>query len=121
MKIDKIVSTSNDVRLNKAFVTVTKTNNRILWIDILKFTAIILVIWGHIIQYGYEDYLDNSVHQIIYSFHMPLFMMLSGFFGYSVLKLSYSQLLKKKFEQLIIPCIGVFVIACAIDVYQGGG
>lgn len=50
--------------------------NRILWLDALKCFAMFLVIWGHVIQYGVTDYLENDIHIGIYSFHMPLFMMI---------------------------------------------
>ena len=52
--------------------------NRILWLDALKCFAMFLVIWGHVIQYGVTDYLENDIHIGIYSFHMPLFFFLSG-------------------------------------------
>ena len=54
--------------------------NRILWLDALKCFAMFLVIWGHVIQYGVTDYLENDIHIGIYSFHMPLFFMVSGLF-----------------------------------------
>lgn len=48
------------------------------FLDILKAYAIILVVWGHCIQYGagqaYGDnnlYYENVVFQTIYSFYMP--------------------------------------------------
>lgn len=50
--------------------------NRILQIDVLKGFAILLVVLGHAI---YETYSENNiVFRMIYSFHMPLFMFLSG-------------------------------------------
>jgi len=36
--------------------------NRILWLDALKCFAMFLVIWGHVIQYGVTDYLENDIH-----------------------------------------------------------
>ena len=50
-------------------------------IDIAKGLAIILVVYGHLTQ-GYipDDHNWYRVsQQILYSFHMPLFMFLSGF------------------------------------------
>ena len=56
------------------------------WIDSVKGLAIFLVIVGHCID-GYRDagifkqYLleFNSLHNFIYSFHMPLFFIISGY------------------------------------------
>lgn len=58
--------------------------NRINWIDIAKGMAIIFVVIGHVVVsyhnvHLYEDsFLFNFSHQFVYSFHMALFMMLSG-------------------------------------------
>jgi len=68
--------------------------NRILWLDALKCFAMFLVIWGHVIQYGVTDYLENDIHIGIYSFHMPLFMMISGFFAGNIAKYSFGKFLK---------------------------
>lgn len=59
-------------------------NERIAWIDISKGFAIIFVVVGHVVQsyhnvHQYEDStLFNFSSQFVYSFHMALFMMLSG-------------------------------------------
>ena len=52
--------------------------------DIVKGAAIFLMIWGHCIQYcALKDisYMDDVMFKIIYSFHMPLFMLISGYFA----------------------------------------
>lgn len=57
---------------------------RIEWIDISKGVAIICVVIGHVVSSYHESgmYLNNTwwnfIHQFVYSFHMPLFMLLSG-------------------------------------------
>ena len=48
-------------------------NNRILWIDISKAIAIIAMIIGHTFPYG------SAIRNLIFSFHMPLFFILTGF------------------------------------------
>ena len=51
-----------------------KTNsNRIDTIDVAKGIGLILVIFGHFVTYG------GSVSIIVFSFHMPLFFILSGY------------------------------------------
>ena len=76
-------------------------------IDYLKGFTIILVILGHVVQYGHTDYDENVVYNIIYSFHMPLFMFLSGWvINYSLKKgVSFLTFIKKRFIGLMIPFI----------------
>lgn len=61
--------------------------------DVIRGFAIILVILGHCIQNGNgwdyfinSRYWSNKAYQFIYSFHMPLFMILAGWFAYFSLK-----------------------------------
>lgn len=48
------------------------------FLDIAKGLAIILVVVGHVIQGGAEKFDDLLWFRVIYSFHMPLFVFLSG-------------------------------------------
>ena len=78
-----------------------ENRKRLVSIDFLKGLAILLVVLGHSVQVltkkPFEDYLFN----FIYSFHMPLFMFLSGIVSYKVsVKL---EAISKRFYQLIIP------------------
>ena len=52
-------------------------SKRIEWIDIAKAISIILVIFGHAIKKTNWTHLDFIVYTI-YSFHMALFFVLSG-------------------------------------------
>lgn len=55
---------------------------RLASMDMLKGFAIILVIAGHAVQYLISGhYYDKEVYRLIYSFHMPLFMAITGFFA----------------------------------------
>lgn len=79
-------------------------NNRVGYYDIAKFFAIISVIYGHCIQhYLDKDPLYNPVYLFIYSFHMPLFMIISGYFSSNSLKLDLKSFIKKKSIQLLLP------------------
>lgn len=61
-----MIKVPNDYsRLNK--------NDRIAWIDIAKGITIILVIIGHVVPF------DSATRNVIFSFHMPLFFILSGY------------------------------------------
>lgn len=55
---------------------------RLASMDMLKGFAIIMVIAGHAVQYLISGhYYDKEVYRLIYSFHMPLFMAITGFFA----------------------------------------
>ena len=59
-------------------------------------------------------YEESICFQIIYSFHMPLFMVLSGYFASSSMKLGGAEFLTKKFRQLLLPCLSWGVICWLI-------
>ena len=79
--------------------------------DFLKLFAIFLVLWGHCIQHMKDTNTDEPVYLFIYSFHMPLFMMISGYFSISSLSMRIWPFLKKKFIQLLLPCLTWYVLA----------
>lgn len=89
--------------LSKA-INSPEMKKRDLNIDALKGITIILVVLGHAIiradVYSYipNSYLKHYVFLFIYSFHMPLFIFLSGFITYG-----RSLKLKDKFLRLIVP------------------
>lgn len=80
------------------------TKNRIAHLDLLKCFAIFMVLMGHCIQYFISgEYYNKVGYRIIYSFHMPLFMTLCGYFAWGSTKLTVAKFIKKKFYQLILP------------------
>lgn len=88
-------------------------NSRLYYIDNLKAFLIILVVLGHVIQTSDMDFDHNILFRYIYSFHMPLFMYVSGFVCY---KPSQSWgVLKKRFRQLMLPFLSwAFINACLV-------
>lgn len=91
---------------------------RILYIDILKLFTIYLVLWGHSIQH-FQPYCEKSyIFQTIYAFHMPLFMMLSGYFASSSMRLGFRDFFTKKFRQLLLPCLS-WAVACWLIITCG--
>ena len=79
---------------------------RNLLIDVLKGIATLAVLLGHAIQRGLMvGYENNIIFKIIYSFHMPLFILLSGFSLSKYTKEYNKSFLKKRFYRLIIPTI----------------
>lgn len=86
------------------------TSARNTTLDRAKGLAIFLVVWGHTIQYltpgASDEFYSDPAFKIIYSFHMPLFMAVSGFlFAASERKYPTRVLLKKRLERLLIPTV----------------
>lgn len=73
-------------------------------IDFLKGVLIILVILGHIIP---KPLNENLLRYIIYSFHMPIFIGISGFLTNEdkLQNLSIDKLISKYSHRIIIPSI----------------
>ena len=94
-----------------------KQRDRVL--DALKLFAIFLVLWGHCIQHLLSSNpSEEPLYRIIYSFHMPLFMALVGFFSGSLLKLDFRAMLLKKGRQLILPALTfgfIIFILCLLE------
>ncbi|ATA88879.1 acyltransferase [Capnocytophaga stomatis] len=76
-------------------------------IDLLKGVAIFLVVMGHAVQWlsGYDT--SNRLFIAIYSFHMPLFMFLSGFVSFNSRR---EVKLGKRFQVLVIPFFAWFLV-----------
>lgn len=96
--------------MNDNFLAVS----RVLWIDVVRGIMIILMIFGHNIQFGSgadildnQLFFDNLVFRFIYSFHIPCLMILSGyFFGFNINNLPPpKKMWKKRVQTVLIPTI----------------
>lgn len=93
------------------------------YINIVKGVAIFCMLWGHVIQccaQGTFDFFDNPVFKFIYSFHMPLFMLISGYlFYYSFKKRDLKELIIHRSKPLlwtIFACSAFnFIITSGLD------
>lgn len=87
----------------------SKTSKRNVVIDILKGIAVISVLLGHAIQrgLGMNGYVpfDNYIFKLIYTYHMPLFMILSGYALAQYTKKYDFKFLFKKTRRLLLPTI----------------
>lgn len=92
------------------------SQRRIELLDRLKGVAGILTLFGHVIIMGNGEvfretdlYFNDKVFQLIYSFHMPLFMLISGFlFGRSVRLYDRKKTAEQIFDKakkLIVPLL----------------
>ncbi|MGP7819146.1 acyltransferase family protein [Niallia sp. 01092] len=82
--------------------------------DNAKFLLIFFVVFGHFIQTFNEE--SNSIYalyKVIYTFHMPAFILISGFFAKGMYKQGYIQ---KYVKKLIIPYI-IFQLTYSIFYY----
>ena len=75
-----------------------KMEDRIDWIDVAKGIAIILVVAGHV---GYP----TMGKAVIYSFHMPLFFMASGFVLFRHPEHSIKELFIRLIRGIIVPYV----------------
>lgn len=87
-----------------------QTKKRIEYLDIARGIAIILMVIGHVVS-GYK-------RAIIFSFHMPLFIIISGFFFKSGrnIKEEIVNIIKK----LIIPYIVSIIIVHIVRIFVIG-
>lgn len=96
-------------------------------VDVARSIGIILVVLGHAfpdasLEGGIQNNVWRIVYHIIYSFHMPLFVFLSGFVSdvYSIDVCDCCNRVKKKFKRLMIPyfCWGILYIPFRILLAQ---
>ena len=98
------------------------------YVDSLKGLCIFLVIFGHCLQYGSGavflsdgEYWDNLGMKFIYSFHMPLFMAISGYlFAFSLSKYGPVEVCKRRIIKLIKPIMLWALFLTALNVHGGG-
>lgn len=79
--------------------------------DFIKGYAIWVVAMGHTVQACVPDWSESALGRAIVMFHMPLFMVVSGYFFYpSVTRRACGEFIRGKFVHLYLPslCWGVF-------------
>lgn len=81
--------------------------------DVVKFFAIFLVVWGHLVLIFHNP--SYFSYKIIYSFHMPLFMMVSGFFSGSTWNKKIGYVIKNKAQHLLIPVLLCTILEATIN------
>ena len=92
------------------------------WVNNAKGIGIILVVFGHVWRgIQAKGLLNNTtflfIDDIIYSFHMPLFFLISGFFiEKSLSKYSRKELLKNKLKTLMYPYFVWSIIQILVNI-----
>lgn len=84
-------------------------------LDVAKGVAIILVVWGHALQQysGLDQHttINLWMERFLISFHMPLFMLISGYlFYFSLQRHTESDIVKVRFRMFILPIFTMSVI-----------
>lgn len=93
---------------------------RLISFDIAKAICIILVVIGHYVP-DYSPQWYVGVHDVIYTFHMPLFMFASGFIYMATKKdITYRDFLLKKVKRLMVPYFSVSAIVITIKLLTEG-
>lgn len=120
---------NNDNMKKDSQSNISQPRSRNLYLDVVKGIAIILVVFGHNIQYGsFEcnngDFFENPLFIAIYSFHMPLFMLISGYLFYHTIKShSWGQNVKSRFTKLVLPIIiwnSIYLLIMDAHIIWGG-
>mgnify|MGYP001767092398 CR=1 FL=1 len=81
-------------------------SQRISWIDTAKALGIITVFYGHIVE---KLFLTHGLpaagyqYKLIYSFHMPLFFVLSGYLAGEIHGRAFPDFLRNKFMTRVVP------------------
>jgi fucose 4-O-acetylase-like acetyltransferase len=91
------------------------SKKRDLSFDLLKGTLILLVIIGHVLPGS----ASSGLRGMIYFFHMPLFLGVTGYFiRRYFLDAGVASILKKYRWRMIIPYLLAFVVYSAYDLYM---
>lgn len=87
---------------------------RLQYVDSLRGFCIMLVVLGHVLQHYYSN--ENLLFRIIYSFHMPLFMFLSGYVSY---RMSEYVKIGKRAVQLLVPFFSAILLGYVVGSLSG--
>lgn len=79
------------------------------WIDYAKCVAILAVVLGHTYSFG------NPVHAFVYSFHIPLFFVISGY-----LTKAEKPKIKKLANRLLLPYVLICLLTFLLLAVKGG-
>ena len=92
---------------NQIKVAPHSEGGRIEWVDTAKVLGLFLVFWGHLL-YGGSPVAD-VINRAIYSFHMPMYFILSGY----VLKpeqTSFCSYFNNKFKRVLLPALLLYFL-----------
>lgn len=80
---------------------------RVGYVDVARGIAMICIVLGHLHV--------SNINRVVYTFHLPIFFLISGYFISE--KSSLSGFIKKKFRTLLVP----YFITCCVMILLAGG
>ena len=93
-----------------------QTKNRNIYFDNLKTILIVLVVLGHFTNLNRTNLLMGAINNVIYSFHMPVFIFISGYFSKSISSQRFLEI-----ENILYPFIVFQFISFAFTKITGFG
>ena len=87
-------------------------NDRIAWVDVLRFLGIWAIYIGH---FGDKA---GRAYPFVFSYHVPLFFFVAGFFSVRNLKDRPLVFIRKKTRQLMLPYVVFSLMALAVFTIQ---
>lgn len=85
-----------------------KVKERLVWPDLVKFFAMILVIVGHVIQNFVPSLMNTPFYNFLWLVQMPLFVLVSGFFTDARKGLNFRGFLKATFKNVLTLLVPTF-------------
>lgn len=116
---------NNNLIINNNSVKSVKST-RIGYIDSLKGFAILLVVLGHIADgyflanmYPQSNELLYSIYNVIYAFHMPLFMIISGYvYCYAYFDKNMKPIKERIFKQILNLIVIYFIFSVPFGIFK---
>ena len=94
---------------------------KIEWLAVLQGFSMLLVVIGHVdltnMPYDPNTPIASAIHKCIYSFHMPLFMIISGWLFYFTCirkEKEYGDVVKSKLKRLGIPFLAFTLVTTVL-------
>lgn len=89
---------------------------RDLYWDSLKFVLIFLVVYGHMLEIDAPDgSFNRSMYNLIYAFHMPLFIFVSGRFSHIHDKERYKKSISRLIETYVVFQLIWYAVKCYVE------
>lgn len=89
-------------------------------LDNIKFLMLFLVVFGHILEMGnIQSGIFNVVYTGIYMFHMPIMVIISGYFSRTIIDRGEQGILKRYIKLVVPSLILQFIFAVVSYMFTG--
>ena len=100
------------IMLNK-YLTPISQPSYMEWVDWTKIIGIFLVTLGH------GNLVSVELNTFIYSFHMPLFVFVSGYFYATKCEIPLKDIAIKQFKRLLVPQFAFCILGIIVWTFSG--